>query len=285
MTPRTARPIPTAQPVNVTVSVNATPTANPVAQPVARPTTNTTGQVVGAVAQVVGAIARAVGGRRTGSPMMAQPVGMMPIMAAPVLATPYIAGVVPMGIPVGGPMGGSVFAPTINFAPTSTPSHHTPHAPVDHGHAPVDHDHGHGGDWGSDANDHPAIEDQHGQHPVDEQPTDLTPDAADADCGGAMQDAEPTVDECEPAMDDCEPTVEDVQPEIEDCGEPVFVPRSATAAEGDGFVLSVIFRGATQCSDLAVFDAQNLKDGPLALAHLSHRVPAGFHGNWRGAAG
>jgi carotenoid cleavage dioxygenase len=33
-----------------------------------------------------------------------------------------------------------------------------------------------------------------------------------------------------------------------------------------------------------VFDAQNLKDGPLALAHLSHRVPAGFHGNWRDAA-
>ena len=67
------------------------------------------------------------------------------------------------------------------------------------------------------------------------------------------------------------------------CGEPVFVPRSADAAEGDGFVLSVIFRAATQCSDLAVFDAQNLQHGPLALAHLSHRVPAGFHGNWRDA--
>ena len=67
------------------------------------------------------------------------------------------------------------------------------------------------------------------------------------------------------------------------CGEPVFVPRRADAAEGDGFVLSVIFRAETQCSDLAVFDAQNLADGPLALAHLSHRVPAGFHGNWRDA--
>ncbi len=69
------------------------------------------------------------------------------------------------------------------------------------------------------------------------------------------------------------------------CGEPVFVPRNATAAEGDGFVLSVVFRAETQCSDLAVFDAMNLKDGPLALAHLSHRVPAGFHGNWRDATG
>ncbi|MGL6112162.1 MAG: carotenoid oxygenase family protein [Rubrivivax sp.] len=34
---------------------------------------------------------------------------------------------------------------------------------------------------------------------------------------------------------------------------------------------------------MAVFDARSLKDGALALAHLSHRVPAGFHGNWRDA--
>ncbi len=67
------------------------------------------------------------------------------------------------------------------------------------------------------------------------------------------------------------------------CGEPIFVPRSADAAEGDGFVLSVIYRAESRCSDLAVFDASHLADGPLALAHLSHRVPAGFHGNWRDA--
>ncbi len=67
------------------------------------------------------------------------------------------------------------------------------------------------------------------------------------------------------------------------CGEPVFVPRRPDADEGDGFVLSVIYRGERNCSDLAVFDAMNVQDGPLALAHLSHRVPAGFHGNWRDA--
>ncbi len=216
MTPRTARPIPTAQPVTVTVSVSTTPKATPVARPV-RPATNTTGQVVGAMAQVIGAIAQAVGRRRTGTPMTAQQVGMMPMMAAPVLVTPFVVGVVPMGVPMGGPM----MTPTM-------PMHHTPHAPVDdghghdRGHAPVDHGHGGGGDWGSEANDHPAIEDQHGQHPVDEQPTDLTPDAdtADTDCGGAMGDAEPIIDECEPMVEDCEPAVEDVQPDV-DCGEPV----------------------------------------------------------------
>jgi carotenoid cleavage dioxygenase len=65
------------------------------------------------------------------------------------------------------------------------------------------------------------------------------------------------------------------------CGEPVFVPRSARAAEGDGWVLSVIYRAEEGRSDLAVFEATDIARGPVALAHLSSRVPAGFHGNWR----
>jgi carotenoid cleavage dioxygenase-like enzyme len=65
------------------------------------------------------------------------------------------------------------------------------------------------------------------------------------------------------------------------CGEPVFVPRHHHAQEGDGFLLSVVYRGETKCSDLAILDAADLAAGPIALVHLSHRVPAGFHGNWR----
>ena len=68
------------------------------------------------------------------------------------------------------------------------------------------------------------------------------------------------------------------------CGEPVFVPRSADAAEGDGWVLSVVYRGAEARSDLAVFEATDIAKGPVALAHLSSKVPAGFHGNWRAGA-
>jgi carotenoid cleavage dioxygenase len=30
-----------------------------------------------------------------------------------------------------------------------------------------------------------------------------------------------------------------------------------------------------------VFEATDIGAGPIALAHLSSRVPAGFHGNWR----
>ena len=64
-------------------------------------------------------------------------------------------------------------------------------------------------------------------------------------------------------------------------GEPIFVPRADTAPEGDGWLLSVLYRGEEKTTDLAVFEATDLAKGPIARAHLSIRVPAGFHGNWR----
>lgn len=66
--------------------------------------------------------------------------------------------------------------------------------------------------------------------------------------------------------------------------EPIFVPRNADAPECDGYLLATIYRGAEHRSDLAVFDATALEKGPLAIAELTHRVPFGFHGNWRTAA-
>ena len=63
--------------------------------------------------------------------------------------------------------------------------------------------------------------------------------------------------------------------------EPIFVPRSADAEEGDGWLLTVAYRGNEQRSDLLIFEAQALPDGPIAEARLSSRVPFGFHGNWR----
>lgn len=62
--------------------------------------------------------------------------------------------------------------------------------------------------------------------------------------------------------------------------EPVFVPRSAEAAEGDGWVTAVVYRAAEDRSDLLVFEAQDLEKGPVATAEMPRRVPFGFHGNW-----
>ena len=66
--------------------------------------------------------------------------------------------------------------------------------------------------------------------------------------------------------------------------EPIFVPRSPDAAEGEGYVLANIYDEGRKASHLVILDAQNLADGPLATAYLDHRVPFGFHGNWKPAA-
>jgi len=61
-------------------------------------------------------------------------------------------------------------------------------------------------------------------------------------------------------------------------GEPVFVPRGD--AEGDGWLLAVVYRGGENRSDIAVFDAMDVARGPVGTACLPRRVPFGFHGNW-----
>lgn len=64
-------------------------------------------------------------------------------------------------------------------------------------------------------------------------------------------------------------------------GEPVFVPRSADAAEGDGYLVTSVYRPSLDRSDLAVFEAADVAKGPIGVAELPRRVPFGFHGNWR----
>ncbi len=66
-------------------------------------------------------------------------------------------------------------------------------------------------------------------------------------------------------------------------GEPIFVPRTADAAEGDGWLIATLYRAAEDRSDLVIFDAQAIEKGPIACAKAPRRVPFGFHGNWRGA--
>lgn len=63
--------------------------------------------------------------------------------------------------------------------------------------------------------------------------------------------------------------------------EPIFVPRSENSREGDGFLLSYVYRGAHKRSDLVILDAQRVDDEPLAIVQFPHRVPFGFHGCWK----
>jgi carotenoid cleavage dioxygenase-like enzyme len=63
-------------------------------------------------------------------------------------------------------------------------------------------------------------------------------------------------------------------------GEPVFVPRSASAAEGDGWILAIVHRAMEGRSDLLILNAQDIAGEPEAVLELPVRVPAGFHGSW-----
>ena len=67
-------------------------------------------------------------------------------------------------------------------------------------------------------------------------------------------------------------------------GEPVFVPRSADAEEGDGYVLAVVHCREDDRSELQVFNATDIDAGPIGRARVPRRVPYGFHGNWQAAS-
>jgi all-trans-8'-apo-beta-carotenal 15,15'-oxygenase len=65
-------------------------------------------------------------------------------------------------------------------------------------------------------------------------------------------------------------------------GEPIFVPRSPDSAEDDGWLLVVDYAVAEHRSRLVVLDARDVEADPVAVAHLRHHVPLGFHGTWTG---
>ncbi|CCD96067.1 Lignostilbene-alpha,beta-dioxygenase isozyme III [Bradyrhizobium sp. ORS 375] len=62
--------------------------------------------------------------------------------------------------------------------------------------------------------------------------------------------------------------------------EPYFVPRRADAAEGDGWLLSMVGRRAENRTDLVILDALHLSRGPVAVVKFPCRVHEGFHGTW-----
>ena len=75
--------------------------------------------------------------------------------------------------------------------------------------------------------------------------------------------------------------------EVHDAGpaafamEPVFVPKSADAAEDDGWVLARAVHNADRNTcDVVILEAQDFTGPPVATVHLPVRVPFGFHGNW-----
>jgi len=62
--------------------------------------------------------------------------------------------------------------------------------------------------------------------------------------------------------------------------EPVFVPRTGAAAEDDGWIMSYVYDGARDLTDVVILDASDFAGDPVATIRLPVRVPFGFHGGW-----
>ncbi|SPO04631.1 related to lignostilbene alpha,beta-dioxygenase I [Cephalotrichum gorgonifer] len=66
--------------------------------------------------------------------------------------------------------------------------------------------------------------------------------------------------------------------------EPVFIPRSKDAAEGDGWVLAMVERRGEGRNDLVILDTREF-ERPIAFVQLPMHVKAQIHGNWVEASG
>ena len=62
--------------------------------------------------------------------------------------------------------------------------------------------------------------------------------------------------------------------------EPCFIPKSATAAEGEGYIVQAQIHNDDGLSDLLFYDAQRIDEGPMATIHVPMRMRFGLHGNW-----
>lgn len=60
--------------------------------------------------------------------------------------------------------------------------------------------------------------------------------------------------------------------------EPVFVPRSPDAPEGDGYLLCVVNRHAENRADLVIVDTMDMTGPPVATVRLPFNQPMAFHG-------
>jgi carotenoid cleavage dioxygenase-like enzyme len=62
--------------------------------------------------------------------------------------------------------------------------------------------------------------------------------------------------------------------------EPLFVPRSPDAAEGDGFILTAVDQMAERRTDLVILDGRDVSRPAIATVKLPFMLPMAFHGSW-----
>lgn len=63
-------------------------------------------------------------------------------------------------------------------------------------------------------------------------------------------------------------------------GELVFAPRSATAQEWDGWLVTLVAERGREEAEVWVVEANQVSRGPVARLRIPFRVPIGFHADW-----
>ncbi|CAM9157061.1 unnamed protein product [Scytosiphon promiscuus] len=61
-------------------------------------------------------------------------------------------------------------------------------------------------------------------------------------------------------------------------GEPIFVPKSEDAEEGEGYLIVVVYNTKTHTSDVEVLDAQKVDAPPICVARIPWHTGSSFHG-------
>ena len=62
--------------------------------------------------------------------------------------------------------------------------------------------------------------------------------------------------------------------------EPVFIPRTDTAEEGDGYLMALVNRFPEGLTELVVVDTADFSSGPVATVHIPLHIRPTFHGLW-----
>ena len=68
--------------------------------------------------------------------------------------------------------------------------------------------------------------------------------------------------------------------EASSASEMCFIPRSADAPEGDGYIVGVVNRNAEGHSELLVLDTDDFAGPPIAVVKLPYRISGQVHGWW-----
>jgi carotenoid cleavage dioxygenase-like enzyme len=62
--------------------------------------------------------------------------------------------------------------------------------------------------------------------------------------------------------------------------ESMFVPRTGSTEEGDGYLMGIASNYAEMASELVIVDAQRMEEGAVATVKLPFRLRSGTHVNW-----